>query len=56
MEQHIDKMLPAVRDALIAAANADYAQAQKAGLSEEEMAEIVVENAITHILHEAELL
>lgn len=56
MEQWIDKMLPVVRDALVAAAEADYSQAKVAGLTEEEMATVVVLDAVSHILHEAELI
>jgi hypothetical protein len=56
MEEHVDGLMEWVRAALISAAMADYEQAKKAGISEEEVAEIVVSDAVTHILREAELL
>lgn len=56
MEQYVDKMLPIIRNALVAAAEADYSEAKHAGVTEEEMAVVVVLDAVSHILHEAELL
>ncbi len=50
MDKHIDELLPLVRESLIRSAEADFAVAEAFGLPERDMAEIVVEDAIEHIL------
>ena len=56
IEETIDAALPLVRNALIMASKTDYEQAGLAGISEEEMANIVVADSIRLILESAEII
>lgn len=56
IEELVGKRLVLVADALVMAARADIKQANGCGLPDDEMVDIVIANAIHHILYTAELV
>lgn len=56
VEELVSRRLHLIADALVMASQSDIKQANGCGLPDDEMVDIVIANAIHHILYTAELV